>query len=368
MGPHILLGDTAESAITHVVAGMPPSQLIEVLAQMKESFSQNPSGPTSSHSWFRIPGIYSLRSIHGPDHIQDHSLRHSHPHAGSKSGSHPTATYQGSDAHRTIVSRRPSSKFNTGPICRLRGSRVRRLSHNNLVQDSHIGKGDNMQELYGILNSTEINTPQAASNSQNDDDETDGKISILSPTTSPETRKAETYSSATCYQLSRAFSLSPEENQNSDLVMHYSALSIIQFDGALWPGYAAAAALSLILSIDARHGDDSPVSVLMTLLGRTFKGRVPTLSLCSVVLIRVYFNSLLHHVEKLGQTATSECFVDELYEPWSEELHGVKDYEFDEDVDAFQQEVDDLIDAGAKDVATSVATEGSDAEAQVAEA
>ncbi|KAJ7897925.1 hinge domain of cleavage stimulation factor subunit 2-domain-containing protein [Mycena olivaceomarginata] len=34
-GTPILLGDTAESAITHVVAGMSPSQLIEVLAQMK---------------------------------------------------------------------------------------------------------------------------------------------------------------------------------------------------------------------------------------------------------------------------------------------------------------------------------------------
>ncbi|KAJ7482380.1 hypothetical protein B0H11DRAFT_2232576 [Mycena galericulata] len=64
----------------------------------------------------------------------------------------------------------------------------------------------------------------------------------------------------------------------------------------------------------------------------------------------------------------SDCFVDELYEPWSEELHGVKDYELDEDVDAFQQEVDDLIDAGARDVATSVATEDSDAQAQVTEA
>ncbi|KAJ7432811.1 hypothetical protein B0H11DRAFT_2297169 [Mycena galericulata] len=40
-----------------------------------------------------------------------------------------------------------------------------------------------------------------------------------------------------------------------------------------------------------------------------------------------------------------------------QELHGVKDYELDEDIDAFQQEVDDLIDAGAKDVATSVTTE-----------
>ncbi|KAJ7846022.1 hinge domain of cleavage stimulation factor subunit 2-domain-containing protein [Mycena leptocephala] len=34
-GTPILLGDTAEGAITHVVAGMSPSQLIEVLAQMK---------------------------------------------------------------------------------------------------------------------------------------------------------------------------------------------------------------------------------------------------------------------------------------------------------------------------------------------
>ncbi|KAJ7441181.1 hypothetical protein B0H11DRAFT_2292471 [Mycena galericulata] len=51
-----------------------------------------------------------------------------------------------------------------------------------------------------------------------------------------------------------------------------------------------------------------------------------------------------------------------------QELHGVKDYELNEDVDAFQQEVDDLIDAGAKDVATSVTTEDSDAQAQVAEA
>ncbi|KAJ7939315.1 hinge domain of cleavage stimulation factor subunit 2-domain-containing protein [Mycena leptocephala] len=34
-GTPILLGDTAESAITHIVAGMSPSQLIEVLAQMK---------------------------------------------------------------------------------------------------------------------------------------------------------------------------------------------------------------------------------------------------------------------------------------------------------------------------------------------
>ncbi|KAJ7897894.1 hypothetical protein B0H14DRAFT_3581477, partial [Mycena olivaceomarginata] len=61
-GTPILLGDTAEGAITHVVAGMSLSQLIEVLAQMKVAFSQNPSGPTSSYSWLRIPGICNYSS------------------------------------------------------------------------------------------------------------------------------------------------------------------------------------------------------------------------------------------------------------------------------------------------------------------
>ncbi|KAJ6542407.1 hypothetical protein B0H10DRAFT_2203345 [Mycena sp. CBHHK59/15] len=51
-----------------------------------------------------------------------------------------------------------------------------------------------------------------------------------------------------------------------------------------------------------------------------------------------------------------------------QETHGVKDYDLDQNVDAFQQEVDDLIDAGAKDVATSVATDDADAQPQVAEA
>ncbi|KAJ7904893.1 hypothetical protein B0H13DRAFT_1881570 [Mycena leptocephala] len=157
-GTPILLGDTAESAITHVIAGMSPSQLIEALAQMKVPFPQNSSGPTSSHSWFRILGICnyssplrptvafapptdSLRSIHGPDHIQDHSLRHSHPHAGSKSESHPTPTYQGADANPTAPLCRavPAPNQYRSYLPAPRQPSPTLFTQQPLVQDRHIG-------------------------------------------------------------------------------------------------------------------------------------------------------------------------------------------------------------------------------------
>ncbi|KAJ7939339.1 hypothetical protein B0H13DRAFT_1850644 [Mycena leptocephala] len=136
-GTLILLGDTAECAITHVVAGMSPSQPIEVLAQMKIAYVVFMGLIISKIIPFDILTrmLEANRSPIPPPHIRSHL---------------PAA-------------RQPSpTPFTQQP----------------LVQDRHIGKGDNMQELYNILNSTEINTPQAASNSQNDDDETDGPIDL----------------------------------------------------------------------------------------------------------------------------------------------------------------------------------------------
>ncbi|KAJ7934552.1 hypothetical protein B0H13DRAFT_1855149 [Mycena leptocephala] len=167
-GTPILLGDTAESAITHVVAGMAPSQLIEVLAQMKIAYAVSMGLIISKIIPFDILTrmLEANRSPISPPHIR------------VETPNPPYHCVAPSQLQKKYRSHLPAA-----------GHR----SPTSLPQQQYrdIGKGDDMQELYGILKSTEINAPQAASNSQVNDGETDGKTSILSPTTSCESLKAK---------------------------------------------------------------------------------------------------------------------------------------------------------------------------------
>ncbi|KAJ7850894.1 hinge domain of cleavage stimulation factor subunit 2-domain-containing protein [Mycena olivaceomarginata] len=175
-GTPILLGDTAESAITQVVAGMSPSQLIEVLAQMKAFVITHPQRarqlllhhPQIAYAVFM--GLIISKII--PFDILTRML----------------------EANRSPISP-PHIRVET-PNPPYHCVAPSQLQKKIQVPSAGCGAPESdafatTTELYGILKSTEINVPQAVSNSQMDDDETDGKTSILSPTTSCESLKAK---------------------------------------------------------------------------------------------------------------------------------------------------------------------------------